>query len=345
MSETLLPSIATASNKAMALIQTAMAWDNHLCLPLKYTADRSGQRVLCYATLDRFRASGFAIVSVNVGCGDMSPEDHIRALGRYRSWISERPEAYSLDASTDGIVAAKATGRLTVLFDIEGAGAIGGELELVQLYYDLGVRWMLLCYNQENAAGFGCHVEDHGLTEFGRSLVREMERVGMLVCCSHAGPRTARDIMAYAKRPVLFSHSNPSALWDHPRNIDDAAIRACAATGGVIGINGIGILLGANLADSETVVRHIDYVASLVGPEHVGLGLDYVADMSEANDYVRANPDKFPAAYGYTDGIRIVAPEQLPAIVEGLILRGYEDSAVLGILGGNLMRVARQVWQ
>ena len=131
----------------------------------------------------------------------------------------------------------------------------------------------------------------------------------------------------------------------HPRNIPDDLIRACAATGGVVGINGIGSFLGRNDNSSETFARHIDHVAQLVGPQHVALGLDYVFDTQELDDYLAKMSDTFPAELGYEKGVRMVAPEQLEGIVEILQNRGYSEADLQAVLGGNLMRLALAVWK
>ena len=109
------------------------------------------------------------------------------------------------------------------------------------LYHRLGVRQALFADNLNNAAGGGCHDEDRGLTDFGRAVVQEMNRAGMLVDCSHSAYRTTMEAMEVSSAPVVFSHSNPKALWDHGRNIRDDQIKACAATGGVVGVNGLGL--------------------------------------------------------------------------------------------------------
>ena len=116
------------------------------------------------------------------------------------------------------------------------------------------------------------------------------------------------DVMRKAGKPVIFSHSNPLGVWRHKRNIRDEAIKACAATGGVVGINGVGIFLGANDARPETFVRHVDYVAQLVGPEHVGLGLDFMFDMAEAEEYARAHPEVFRIMMRFAREGRILDP-------------------------------------
>ena len=113
----------------------------------------------------------------------------------------------------------------------------------------------------------------------------------------------------------------------------------------MIGINGVGLFLGRNDIGADNLARHIDHVVQTVGPEHVGLGLDYVYDMTELNELVRQNPEQFPAHLGYADGVKFAPPETLEPLVAALFRRGYETEHVRGILGGNFLRLARQVWQ
>jgi membrane dipeptidase len=324
-----------------ALLRDALVWDNHTCMPL-YPDD---ERFL--PDLERFRRSGVNVVGINIGFGEQSVEQHIRVLAHFRSWITRRSDEYLLVEHVDDILVAKEQGRLAIFFDIEGANAIADQLSLIGLYYDLGVRWMLMAYNLNNSVGGGCLDSDTGLTPYGREVIVEMNRVGMVPCCSHCGKRTALDVIALSKTPVIFSHSNPRAVWNHPRNIDDDLIRACANKGGVVCINGVGQFLGPNDTRSETVVRHIDYVARLVGPDHVGLGLDYVFDREELKAYIAGNPAMFgedSTAVAAT-GCDFVAPEQIPQIVEGLRSLGYADGDVRKILGLNLLRIANAAWK
>jgi membrane dipeptidase len=325
---------------AATLLRSSIVWDNHGCMPVARPHDTS-----FLPQLERYRAAGVSAVMLNVGFGDMGIEEHVRTLASLRCWIKARPDEYLLLRSADDVERANATGRLAVGFDIEGANAVADQPSMVSLYYDLGVRWMLLAYNTNNRVGGGCQDEDKGLTPFGREVIAEMERVGMQVCCSHTGHRTVRDVFEVATRPVIFSHSNPSAVYPHPRNIPDDLIRACAATGGVVGINGIGSFLGKNDNSSETFARHVDHVAQLVGAQHVALGLDYVFDTQELDDYLSKMAHTFPAELGYEKGVRMVAPEQLEAIVLALQRIGYRDADLRAVLGGNLMRLARTVWK
>jgi len=320
-------------------LASMLVWDNHACMPLK-PHDTS-----FLPQLQRHRDAGVDVVMVNVGYGDDGVEAHLRMLASMRDWLAAHPADYRLIETADDIDAARAGGQLAVGFDIEGANAIGDQLSLLGLYRDLGVRWMLLAYNRNNRAGGGCQDEDPGLTEFGRRMLHEMARVGILACCSHTGYRTAREAIDESPTPVIFSHSNARALVDHPRNIPDDLIRACAARGGVVGVNGIGIFLGGNDASVDNVARHVLHMLDLVGPAHVGLGLDYIFDTSELDAEIAANPDKFPPHLGYSSGIAMTPPEQLPALAEVLSRRGVDDAALACVFGGNWMRVARAVWR
>ncbi len=321
----------------LELVRDAIVWDNHGCLPLRPDDERF------LPELERYRRSGVTVVGLNVGFGSDGIESHVRMLAHFRRWLLARPDEYVLVSRIDDVHRAKATGRLGVFFDIEGANAIGDQLSMIGLYYDLGVRWMLMAYNAPNRVGGGCMEDDTGLTPFGAAVVAEMERVGMIVCCSHTGERTALEVIERAVNPVIFSHSNPRAVWDHPRNISDRAILACAAKGGVIGINGVGAFLGANDSRSETVAKHIDYVARLAGIEHVALGLDYVFDMEELLAYFKASPQLFGADANLASP-QFVAPEQLSEIVAILQSMGYVDADIRRILGENLLRLAT-IWK
>ena len=331
--------IEANSYTARQLIDAVPVWDHHACLPLRPNDPAF------LPQLARHKAAGFDAITVNIGFGEQGPEEHLRMIAALRHWLMARPEEYLLLLEADDVERARSTERLAVGFDIEGANAVGDQLSLIQLYYDLGVRWMLMAYNTSNRAGGGCQDEDGGLTNFGRAMVAEMERVGMLLCLSHTGHRTVREVIAMATQPLIFSHSNCAALHPHPRNIPDELIRACAATGGVVGINGVGIFLGKNDISSETYARHVDHVVQLVGPAHVSIALDYVFDMRELEEHLEKMKGTFPPGLGYEMGARFVPPEQLEEIVVTLQGWGYSDADLTALLGGNLLRLAKQVWK
>lgn len=322
------------SAQIQQLHQQSLVWDAHACFPLRPDADLS--------ELKRYRESGVDFVSLNVGM-DMDPaENVIQVLAHFRKYIASHPDDYVLALAVDDVLAAKAAGKLAVAFDLEGSEPLLGNLDLISFYYDLGVRQMLLAYNKDNRASGGCMEGKIGLTDFGKAVIAEMNRVGMIVDLSHMGHRAALEACAASTAPVIFSHSNPNGLNDHVRNISDEQIRTCAATGGVVGVNGVGVFLGG--VHSEIVVDHIEYVIDLVGPEYVGIGLDYVVDKQEIIDYIAAHPDAFPPGKA-EDYLAFIEPEQFPAFTEILYEKGYDDRVIGGILGGNFLRVAGEVWQ
>lgn len=324
---------ASLADRALA---TTIVWDNHGAMPLKAGDERF------LPQLDRYRKAGVRVVGLNVVFDAMPPAEGPKVLAHYRHWIRRYPRQFALPETPADLT--KLGRRLGIFFDIEGGVALDGQLSLVEMYRDLGVRWMLMVYNKNNALGGGCMDVDRGLTRFGRQVVTEMERVGMTVCCSHAGFRTTMDIVRHATKPVIFSHSNPLGVWSHKRNVRDAALRAIASTGGVVGINGIGLFLGRNDTSSESFANHVEYVAQTIGIDHVGLGLDYTFDSAEVDAYVKAHPEMFPPSEGFAEGIRMVPPEQIRDIAAVLARRGYTLADLRKVLGGNFMRVARATW-
>jgi membrane dipeptidase len=319
--------------------QTGIVWDNHACLPFADT-----ERWL--PGISRYRRAGADAVTINIGDSHVPLDVLTRMAASIRHFVQQHPDEYVLALSAADIRAAKSMGRLAVCLDIEGVFALGNQLSLVEFFYQLGVRWMLLVYNRRNLAGGGCHdPDDEGLTALGRAMLAEMDRVGMIKCCSHSGYRTAREILDSTDVPAIFSHSNPLRLHDHPRNIPDELIRACAATGGVIGINGIGLFLGSPTPSAAHVVRCVDHVAQLVGADHAALALDYMFKSGELMDPGRASAVLWPPEWGYGSGSQNLPPEAIPEIEDGLVRLGYPAAAVRGIMGENLMRVAEAVWK
>lgn len=325
------------ANTAAALHRSAIVWDNHACMPL-----RVEERFL--PQLERFRSAGATVVSLNVGFDLLDWPDSIRMLAHFRHWIRRHPGQYRLIETVDDICEAKRAGELGICFDLEGGCALARQLSMIELYRDLGVRWMLMAYNKNNELGGGCLDEDTGLTSLGREMLREMERVGVVACCSHVGYRTAREIIDESAHPVIFSHSNARALHDHPRNIPDELIVACARRGGLIGVTSVQAFLGTVSVDA--LVAQISYVAQLVGAGHVAVGLDVTFDQEEVIEYVRKRPDLFPNSENAArDLSTTLQPEVLPEITECLLQQGYSESEVCGILGGNLVRIAGEVWK
>ncbi|MDA8247787.1 MAG: membrane dipeptidase [Rhodospirillales bacterium] len=320
-------------------VPAAIAWDAHTCLPIAQNADLN--------LLDRHRAAGFRYVSVNVGM-DMTPiADIMLCLAQFRRSIAAHPDCLVLADSLAMVEEAAASGRLAVAFDLEGAKPLLGESAMVQLFADLGVRQMHLIYNRGNAVGGGCHdPQDPGLSDFGRGVILAMADAGVVLDVSHAGVRTSLEMIEASPHPVVFSHANVRALYNHPRNLTDCQIDACAARGGVIGVTAHSLLTGKTLNSAETVAAHIEYIAARVGAAHVGLGLDYcyetdIASLSDDLDIEYW----WPARWGYREPGHVAGPPDLLGPLAALLQRrGYDEEMLAAILGGNFLRVATAVW-
>lgn len=317
-------------------------WEQHCCLPLHHTA-RIGE-------LARYPLGSY--LSVNVGYSAQTTEDSLSLLHQFRTQAAADPRfrlvASLADISDDAIALA---------FDLEDSGPLGGDLDNVEMFYRLGVRSLLPTYNHANAAGCGClDTEDTGLTGYGKDLVRKLNEVGMFADGSHCSRRTGLDIATHTAAPMIYSHSNFTALWEHPRNITDEQARACAATGGVIGINGVGIFLGHNEPDARAarvaaMADQIRYGVDLLGIEHIGVSSDYSFDGQEFNDEIRDNPGAFSESYTAWGPLHWTPPEDLlgesdvPGLEDLLADRGFNAAERAAIFGGNFARVAGQVWR
>jgi membrane dipeptidase len=325
------------SPRAAELHRSALVWDDH--------GGFAYSTASALRDLARWRASGIDYLSINVGY-DVTPWTlAVEALSQDRQWIREHPDEFIQVESVDDVRRAQREGKLAVSFDLEGMDALNGDVGMVDVYYRLGVRQMLFAYNRNNKAGGGCHDEDIGLTPFGREVLREMNRVGMLVDGSHCGYRTTMQAMEASTAPVIFSHSNARRLCDHERNIWDDQIKACAATGGVIAVTGVGRFLGPKGPVVEHVVEHIDHMVELVGPRHVGLGMDSVLKQKPGSGPFTGNRTYWPERQYPDNGTGYVDPEAWPRITQALLDRGYDEAAIRGILGENFLRVASQVWK
>lgn len=317
----------------------ALVWDNHACMPLRIGDHRFMEE------LERYRRAGVDVVSLNVAMDMLPWERTFKVLATFRSWIAAHGDRFVVGGTADDILAAKASGRLTILFDIEGGGAVDDLPALVETYYALGVRWMLVAYNRRNRLGSGCTVDDEGLTDFGRAVIDAMNDAGMVLCCSHTGAQTARAAIDHSRDPVIFSHSNAAAIHPHPRNIDDGLIRACAERGGVVCVNGLGAFLSDGPPTVEALVPHLEHIAELVGPGHVGLGLDHIIDPAEIADFLPAYADWFPGLTLDAGAPACLGPEAIAPLAGLLLRRGWREQDVGALLGGNLLRLARQVWR
>ena len=311
-----------------------LLWDQHACLPLQPDAD--------VGYLRRFDRNGPTYVSVNVGYSPQSFDDSSLLLTRFRAAITDHP-GLALATTPSDIEAA--VGRIAVAFDLEDSNPLDGDLDNVARFVDLGVRTMLPTYNHANRAGCGClDTDDTGLTAWGRDLVAEMNSAGMVPDGSHCSVRTGLDLCEVSSKPVIYSHSCMRGVWDHPRNITDDQARECAATGGVVGITGVGIFLGPNTPTLEAMTRHLEYAVELVGIEHVGVSTDHSFDAEDFLAEIRDHPEAFDESYTRWGPIRWMAPEVFVTLGSHLAQRGWAADDITAVLGGNFRRVAECSW-
>ena len=317
-------------------------WEAHACLPLHPDAS--------FEPMQRFAAQGVSYVSVNVGM-DMNPLEQVMAvIAGFRARIAAESHRFALVSTMAELDAAIAAGRMGIGFDLEGALPLLERPEMVSVYRSLGVNQIHFAYNRDNSVAGGCHDADHGLTALGRRMVAAVNDAGMLMDCSHTGRRSSLDIMAASRAPVIFSHANPAAVVDHGRNITDEQIQACAATGGVVCINGISAFLDSDEPDAADMARHAAYVADLVGAQHVGIGIDIGFSETGIDDTPPGGFDPahwWPASAGYGSGlkrIRYAPVEAWGRLPDALRQTGMTDDEAALVLGGNMRRVAAQVW-
>jgi membrane dipeptidase len=285
-------------------------------------------------------------VSLTVGSDWAGTGVTVHNVADVQAMIRARSDRMMVARSVEDIRIAKQLGKLAVGFHFQGSLPLESNPNLVSLFYELGVRQMLLVYNVMNAAAGGCLEKiDAGLSGYGLSLIEEMNRVGMIVDCTHTGYRATMDIMEVSRAPVIFSHSNARGLYEHPRNITDDQAVACARTGGVVGVTGVGkFMSGRGTTEVGDLMAHIRYYADLIGPQHIALGIDNVYFLDQLYKKASARPGLWPKG-NPPPPWHYFAPEQIPLLGDALLDSGLSDNETRGILGENYLRVAEQVWK
>jgi membrane dipeptidase len=273
-----------------------------------------------------------------------SLEYTVRLLGQNIRYFSREPEKYVLVDCASDVARAKREGKLAVAFAFQGTNALQGDIAMVGIYRKLGVIQMLLAYNVGNLAADGCHEQRNApLTAFGRALIHEMNRFGVIVDLSHTGVRSSLEAMDISACPVIFSHSTPDRFSDHQRNITDEQIRGCGSRAGLVCLSGVGLFMDGveGRATSRKLAETIDYVVQMIGAECAGIGLDYVAEPATMAGYITENPELYGGGSQYpADGqIEFLGPELIPDVVMELDKRGYSEGDIKGILGGNYLRI------
>ena len=258
--------------------------------------------------------------------------------------------------TVDDIFAAKAAGKMAWVPCIEGAQPIENEVDRIDILYGLGVRQLGVTYSESNALGSGLKEDcDGGLTKFGKACVERMNKVGMLLDVSHCGQKTAYDAVMHSTKPIIASHMGAKGVWNIKRMAGDELIQAIAKKGGVIGIEAAPhtTMSKTNMThDIDSFMEHFEYVKNMVGIDHVTFGPDCLY-----GDHVALH-HAFAGALSTGDTSKSTLPyEEVPYvkylentteaswnIPRWLIKHGYSEEEIAKVIGGNTIRVLREVW-
>ena len=255
-------------------------------------------------------------------------------------------------------------GKLAWIASMEGAAMIENELDRIEVLYGFGVRLLGIAYSEANALGSGLkEPRDGGLTVFGRKAVERMNKVGMLIDCSHCGDQTTLDTIEVSEHPLILSHIGARALWDSNRLAPDEVLVACAEKGGVIGIEAAPhttLTYNRRTHDLEAFMEHFEYVKRLVGVDHVGFGPDsifgdhvglhhtYAANLSIKEAHGGSEEKRRQKGMDYEE-VEYVKGIENPVegsknILRWLVKHGYSDEDVRKVMGGNALRLLGEVW-
>lgn len=273
---------------------------------------------------------------------------------QWKEWFEEHSDLIVQAHSVADIRAAKASNRTAVLLSWQNTAGIEDQLSYLRVFRDLGVRQMQLTYNTQNYSGAGyTELRDSGLTGFGREVVDEMAKLGIVCDLSHVGPQTTEDVINYApdgKRPC-FSHVLPGGLKDHPRNKSDDLIRLLGSKGGFVGLSQFGPHMAkGNESTIDDYVDALDYVIGLIGEDIVGIGSDSSEGHGRPSDFMAwCNKDK-----GYARKLtpwgsqHVVKPlgklADRPQLALAMARKGWSESKIIKVLGENWLQYLKLIF-
>ena len=250
-------------------------------------------------------------------------------------------------------------GRVAWVATMEGAAMIEHDLDRIDILHGFGLRSLGITYSESNALGNGLKEDrDGGLTKFGRRAVGRMNKVGLLIDCSHCGDQTTLDTVECSEKPIVLSHIGARALWDSKRLAPDDVLEAVAAKGGVIGIEcapHTTLTKNNRTHNLEAFMEHFEYVRALVGIDHVGFGPDtlygdhvglhraYAANLSLKDSRGDGKPDQHFEEVEYVEGLENPT-EGSHNILRWLVRGGYSDEDIEKAMGGNALRVMGEAW-
>jgi len=279
-------------------------------------------------------------------------DDTLRAIHDHYVLVEELAGAALVVETVADIHRAKSSGALGLIFALQDCALIGHDIYLLEILKRLGLRVIQLTYNEENQIGDGCLATgNRELTHFGKRVVRELNRLGIVIDLSHTGIATSLSAIETSTLPPIFSHSNAYALTPNPRCINDSQIRAIAAAGGVIGVSPFAPMCTNRSTpppNLEDYLRHVEYMADLAGTDHVAIGTD-IFERLTALEWNSTSKRSYPEVMGsttfdtlYCDGFTRI--DDLGSIASALLERSFSASEVAGIMGGNLLRIYEACW-
>jgi membrane dipeptidase len=306
---------------------------------------------------EAMRCGGVTCIYQNAGEEGHDPLRLMKRLSHF-TYLGDMLKGTLIRATTpDDIVRAREEGKHCLYLTGNGVplperwNTVAEELSYIRLFFELGIRMMHVTYNRRNMLGDGCaETSNGGLSDLGRAAIAEMNKVGVVVDVAHSGLRTSFEAAKASTKPMVASHTVAAALNEHIRAKTDEVIKAICDTGGLVGICCIPNFLGRT-SDIAALVDHIDYTAKKFGVDHVAIGTD-VAHTSQysksVSDGGRKQPNRFAALWppGSIDGSgnrATLAWTNWPLFTVGLVMRGYKDDEIQKILGGNVLRVCREV--
>jgi len=271
-------------------------------------------------------------------------------IARWKVMLRENADLITQVRTTTDIQRAKQDGKTGIILGFQNTSAFEDRLGYVELFKELGVGIAQMAYNTQNQVGSGCYESrDGGLSDFGREVVAEMNRVGMMCDLSHVGPRTSTDVIEASRKPACYSHCLPAGLKEHPRNKSDEQLRFMADHGGFIGVTMFSPFLAKGIESTvDDYVAAIDYVVNLVGQDSVGIGTDFTQgygqdffdwitrDKGTARQLTEFGQVKNP------EGIRTIG--QFPNLTEAAERAGWPEAKIRQIMGQNWLRVLKEVW-
>ncbi len=341
-------------NQAKALHKQITVVDFHhdIDLDLMTRKARGEKDVFQRIWIPRLRGGGVNVQVLPVSLGGegalVLPEKALRSvlvrMELLLASIDENSDELTLVKRFSDIESSIREGKIACILGIESGESIGTNLEILGILHRLGVRTLSLTWNRANLLADGAgEPRGGGLTRIGKRVIAEMNRLGIVVDAAHIHERGFWDIIETSTKTVVVSHGNARALVDHPRNITDEQIRAVARTGGVVGVTLVFRFLANKNPSVESVVDHIQHIADLVGIDHVGFASDLITDLTK--DMTTCPPEdrilSADAPSGDVAGLEGIP--QLSNLTAALMARGFREEEIQLIMGGNFLRVLKEV--